>query len=95
MLTIKDLSMSKELDSAAMTAVRGGLREVVSPVRSFSLGDFQNSFNLYHTYNELYYAPDYSVDMLDQSNVGGVSASGNFGSVVLPQFSQTNGGANG
>jgi len=94
MLTIKDLSVSKELDAEAMTTVRGGVREIVGPARSFALGDFQNSFNLYDTYNTLCYSPDYSVNVTKQSNVGGVGASGNFGSMVLPQFSQSNGGSN-
>jgi hypothetical protein len=94
MLTIKDLSMSKELDAEAMKTVSGGVR-ALAPSRSFFLGDFQNSFNTSYLTSGLYYAPDYSVDVLEQSNVGVVDASGNFGSVVLPQLSQSNGGANG
>ncbi len=96
MLTIKDLSASKELDSAAMAGVAGGREVLVEPVgRPSALGDFQNSFNLFDIHNSTYYAPDYSVDVLAQSNIGGISSSGNFGSVVLPQLAQSNGGANG
>jgi hypothetical protein len=87
MLTIKDLSMSKEMDTEALATVRGGT--------GFPLVDFQNSFNMYDIWNSLDYRPDYSVDELTQTNEGIVSASGNFGSVVLPQLSQSNFGING
>ena len=76
-----------------MTGVRGG-REVVG-TRPFALGNFENSFNWFNIYNSTDYAPDYSVDVLSQSNVGAIGASGNFGSVVIPQLAQSNGGANG
>ena len=87
MLTIKDLSVSKELDTEALTSVRGGTG--FAP-----LADFQNSFNYYDIWNTLNYHPDYSVNKLTQSNVGAVSANGNFGSVVIPQLAQSNFGLN-
>jgi hypothetical protein len=90
MLTIKDLSVSKELDTEAMTGVAGGTGS-----HRGLLADVQNSFNLFDVWNETYYAPDYSVDVLAQSNLGAISSSGNFGSVVIPQLAQSNGGANG
>jgi len=87
MLTIKDLSVSKELDTEALTSVRGGTG--FAP-----LADFQNSFNYYDIMNKLDYHPDYSTNILAQMNVGNISANNNFGSVVLPQLAQGNGGTN-
>ncbi len=88
MLTIKDLSVSKELDTEALATVHGG-KQVASP-----LADFQNSFNYYGIWNTLDYHPDYSTDILAQLNVGDINANNNFGSVVIPQLAQSNGGAN-
>jgi len=95
MLTIKDLSVSKELDAVAMTGIAGGRELTVVPVRGpVGLGDFQNSFNLFDVFNSTHYSPDYSVNVLGQSNVGAVGANGNFGSVVIPQLAQQNGASN-
>jgi hypothetical protein len=96
MLTIKDLSASKELDSEAMAGVAGGEAVLIERRPApFLLGDFQNSGNLFDVFNSTHYAPDYSVDVLSQSNLGAVSSSGNFGSVVIPQLAQSNFGSNG
>ncbi len=89
MLTIKDLSVSKELDIEALATVHGGTG-VVPP-----LAEFQNSFDLFHIYNMTDYHPDFSTDILAQLNVGDINANNNFGSVVIPQLAQSNGGANG
>jgi hypothetical protein len=86
MLTIKDLSASKELDRAAMATVRGGTMAVP--------GDTQNSFNLFDIYNTTDYRPDYSTDIIAQLNVGDINANNNFGSVVIPQLAQANDGSN-
>ncbi len=86
MLTIKDLSVNNELDTEALASVHGGTGAPAA---------FENSFNFYDIWNRLDYAPDYSVDKLTQSNVGEISANGNFGSVVLPQLAQSNYGFNG
>jgi hypothetical protein len=86
MLTIKDLSVSKELDSEALATVHGGT--------GLPAVDFQNSFNVYDIWNSLDYRPDYSTDIIAQLNVGDINANNNFGSVVIPQLAQSNGGAN-
>ena len=87
MLTIKDLSVSKELDTEALASVHGGTG--FAP-----LADIQNSFNLFDIYNRTDYHPDYSRNVLAQMNVGNISANNNFGSVVLPQLAQGNSGVN-
>ena len=77
MLTIKDLSASKELDRDAMTTVRGGWSREVKPVRK--------ERNVFEYVNAPFF--DLSTDsviqtqgsVIDQSyNMGGINLAGNF-----------------
>jgi hypothetical protein len=85
-MTIKDLSVSKELDTEALATVHGGT--------GLPAVDFQNSFNWFDIYNSTDYRPDYSTDIIAELNIGDINANNNFGSVVIPQLAQGNGGAN-
>ena len=81
MLTIKDLSASKELDRAAMASVRGGTRRVDGD-------DFLNSFNKYDIWNDYYV--DASVDITKQWNIGAINNVAGPGSVSIPMLAQNN-----
>jgi len=70
MLTIKDLSASKELDRAAMATVRGGTMAVPSVLKIISKPEFDLSSDL---------VVQYQGSVIDQSgNWGGVNLAGNF-----------------
>ena len=80
MLTIKDLSASKELDRAAMTTVRGG----------FVVGDVLNSGNLFDIYNSYHLDQHVDIDRTNQINFGVISNVAGEGSVSIPSLAQSN-----
>ena len=73
MLTIKDLSASKELDRAAMATVRGGTYDVPSvpsTLKIINKPEFDLSSDL---------VVQYQGSVIDQSyNEGGINLAGNF-----------------
>ena len=80
MLTIKDLSASKELDRAAMTTVRGG----------FGVGDVLNSLNDYRIDSDFYVDASTKYDVTNQLNLGSITNVAGPGSVSIPMFAQSN-----
>ena len=85
MLTIKDLSASKELDRAAMASVRGGRGPSFPGVKG---DDFLNSYNKYDIWNDYYV--DASVDITKQTNIGAINNLAGPGSVSIPMLAQNN-----
>ena len=74
MLTIKDLSTSKELDRAAMATVRGGTLDVPSVVPSTLKIINKPEFDLSHDV-----VAQYQGSVIDQSgNYGGANLAGNY-----------------
>ena len=70
MLTIKDLSASKELDRAAMGTVRGGTHDVPNVLKIISKPEFDLSSDL---------VAQYQGSVIDQSaNWGGVNLAFNY-----------------
>ena len=70
MLTIKDLSASKELDRAAMATVRGGTLDVPSALKIVNKPEFDLSHDV---------VAQYQGSVIDQSaNWGGFNAAANF-----------------
>ena len=70
MLTIKDLSTSKELDRAAMGTVRGGTHAVPSTLKVINKPEFDLSYDVVAQLQE---------SVIDQSgNWGGFNAAGNY-----------------
>ena len=70
MLTIKDLSASKELDRAAMATVRGGTLDVPNVLKIINKPEFDLSHDV---------VAQYQGSVIDQSgNWGGVNLAGNF-----------------
>ena len=70
MLTIKDLSTSKELDRAAMGTVRGGTYDVPSTLKIINKPEFDLSYDVVAQLQE---------SVIDQSgNWGGVNLAGSY-----------------
>ena len=70
MLTIKDLSASKELDRAAMATVRGGNLDVPSVLKIINKPEFDLSHDL---------VAQFQGSVIDQSgNYGGLNLAGNY-----------------
>ena len=74
MLTIKDLSASKELDTEAMAAVRGGTR-VDLPI--------DDSFN--YLFNTTTFDNRIQLNAVDQTNLGAQAVGHNYGLVWQDQ----------
>jgi hypothetical protein len=70
MLTIKDLSTSKELDRAAMGTVRGGTYDVPSTLKIINKPEFDLSHDI---------VAQFQGSVIDQSgNWGGYNEAGNY-----------------